>query len=318
MSRLAAGPEFDLIRKMLAGQRTAHPLVKVGPGDDCAIINDLALSTDASLEGVHFRRDWITAEEIGWRACAGAISDLAAMAAEPVAVLVSVTLPENDAGEFATSLMSGVIAAAESVGATVAGGDTSRSTQLMIDVIAVGRARAPTLRSHARIGDEVWVTGRLGGAAAAVHAWTANQQPNDAARIRYARPRPRTAEAVWLQQRGCINAAIDLSDGLYGDLRHIAAASNCMLVADADAVPVDADANASFEQAVGGGEDYEIAFTAPSGSVDAVREEFIARFNIELTRIGRVQSGSGVHERLAGGETRAARITGYQHFKANG
>src|SRR5687767_13074685 len=104
ISKLAGGPEFDMIRKMLEPSRGEHPLIKVGYGDDCAVIGDIAISTDASVDEVHFRRDWIGAEEIGWRATAAAISDLAAVAAEPVAVLVSLALTRADTAEFATLL----------------------------------------------------------------------------------------------------------------------------------------------------------------------------------------------------------------------
>ena len=305
-----------MIRKMLEPSRDGHPLIRVGYGDDCAIIGDFAISTDASIDEVHFRRDWLGAEEIGWRAAAAAVSDLAAVAAEPVAVLVSLAMRQGDTGEYAASLMQGVIAAAESVGATVVGGDTSQSSQLMVDVIAVGKATKPALRSHAKPGDEIWVTGTLGGSAAAVQALLERKTPSAAARVRYAHPLARTAESLWLRDRDCMNAAIDLSDGLYGDLRHIAAASACGLIIDTNAVPIDRDAGATFEQAASGGEDYEIAFTAPAGIVEKVRDDFIARFKIELTRIGIVAQGSGVQERLADGQLRPAEFTGYQHFKA--
>jgi thiamine-monophosphate kinase len=315
LSRLAAGPEFDLIRAVAAQARLAHPLVRVGPGDDCAIAGELAISTDASVENVHFRRAWLSPEEIGWRAAAAALSDLAAVAAEPVGVLITLVLPQQDRGDFVQSVMRGAIAAAESVGAMLLGGDTTASEVFMLDVVAVGRAPDPVLRSGARPGDEVWVTGVLGGAAAAVAAWQRDQQPNAAARTRYAGVSPRIQAARWLHEHAAPTALIDISDGLYGDVAHIAAASGCSVVVDADAIPVDRAAGATFEQAVAGGEDYELCFTAAPGTVQPLRARFEDEFGIPLTRVGIAAAGSGVLERAPDGRTRAVEHAGYQHFK---
>lgn len=314
ISRLGRGPEFDLIRRIVKHANRTHPLIRVGPGDDCAIIGDLAISVDASIENVHFRRDWLTPEEIGWRATAAALSDLAAVGAEPVAVLVSVALPPNDVPAFADSLLRGAIDAAESSGAALAGGDVASSQLLMLDVAAIGSVKVPLLRSHARIDDEVWVTGQLGGSAAAVVAWRNGQQPNEAARTRYARPTPRTAEVLWLRERTALHAMIDVSDGLYGDLEHIAAASTCAIAVEPDQIPLDQNAHAAYPHAVSGGEDYEVAFTVAAGSISSLQAEFEQKFGLKLTRIGTVTNGSGVHERRADGATQPVRTRGYQHF----
>ena len=316
MSKLGPGPEFDLIRRMLTEVSVGHPLVDVGAGDDCAMVDGFALSTDSAVEGVHFRRDWLSAGEIGYRAVAAAISDLAAIAAEPICVLASLVLPRSDAGDFAQELMRGAAEAARSAGATVAGGDTAKGVQLVVAITAIGKTDAPALRSHARVGDEVWVSGRLGGSAAAVHALLEARQPNAHARTRYAAPRPRISEAIWLRERSALHALLDLSDGLYGDLQHICAASDCGMLIDASAIPVDTDAGASFEQAVSGGEDYELAFTAPAGVLDSLQHEFTSTFGLDLTRIGVVHAGSGVQERTRDGRTQAVRVRGYQHFKS--
>lgn len=314
MIRLGAGPEFDLIRRIAGQAKQTHPLIRVGPGDDCAIIGELAISIDATIENVHFRRDWLSAEEIGWRATSAALSDLAAVAAEPIAVLITLALPQNDAVDFAEPLMRGAIAAAGAVGASLAGGDVASSETLMIDVVAVGKAVAPILRSGAKPGDVVWVTGELGGSAAAVAALSNGATPNDRARARYARPHPRTREALWLRDRGALHAMIDLSDGLYGDLQHIAAAAGCGIVVDQNAIPIHANAGANHEHAVTGGEDYELAFTAADGAVEPLQREFTARFSLPITRVGEVIVGSGLHERLPDGTLQAVTARGYQHF----
>ena len=315
LSKLAAGPEFDLIRAVAAQASLQHPLVRVGPGDDCALIGELAISTDASVENVHFRRDWLTPEEIGWRAVGAALSDLAAVAAEPVGILITLILPQPDRDEFVLAVMRGGIAAAEAVGAALIGGDTTAGAVFALDVVAIGKTADPVLRSGARAGDEVWVTGTLGGAAAAVASWRRGGQPHPAARARYARVLPRIAAARWLHEQVRPHALIDISDGLYGDVAHIAAASGCSIVVDAAAIPIDQTAGATFEHATSGGEDYELCFAASAGTVERVRAQFEAEFEIRLTRVGSVASGSGIVERAADGTTRAVQRGGYQHFK---
>lgn len=318
MSRLASGPEFDFIRTVLQRARTTHPLVRVGPGDDCAVIGDLAISTDAAVEGVHFRRDWLAADEIGWRAAAASLSDLAAMAAEPVGILVSLVAARRDAPAFAADVMAGVIAAADAAGAVLLGGDTTSGEALMLDVVAVGRTEQPVLRSGAQAGDSLWVTGTLGGAAAAVDAWRSGHSPAPAARARYAQPAPRIREAQWLRAQAELHAMIDLSDGLFGDVAHLAAASGCGIEIDAALVPVDQAAGANYQQAVSGGEDYELCFAAPVSAIESLRERFQAEFGSALTRVGMVTGGRGVVERTARGVTREVEQGGYQHFKEEG
>src|SRR5207302_1149779 len=167
--RLGTGEEVDRPRAIFASLGAAAR----GLGDDCALVRigtrTLALSIDLSLEGVHFRTDWLSFREIGWRATAAALSDLAAEGAKPIGVLASVGLPGRGRGrgkgrrDPATEIMSGVGAAARSVGASVLGGDLVRSSRYLVDVCALGFAQRPVRRSGARPGDALWVTGRLGG-----------------------------------------------------------------------------------------------------------------------------------------------------------
>ena len=211
---LGPGREFDLIRSFLdAGGAEPGPAVRVGPGDDCAVVtaDGLAISVDMTVEDVHFRRAWLEPDEVGYHAAAAALSDLAAMAARPIGVLASIAL----------------------------GGDLTRSpVPLVVDVTAIGEAPRPVLRAGARPGEEVWVTGQLGAAAAAVEAWLAGREPDPAARSAFARPTPRTREALWLAGRGVPSAMVDLSDGIAGDAGHLAAASGVRLVIRARALPV--------------------------------------------------------------------------------
>jgi thiamine-monophosphate kinase len=335
--RLGPGAEFDLIRRFLAGagspggapDQRVGPDVHVGPGDDCAVVrgDGIALTVDMAVEGVHFRRHWVEPAAIGYRSAAGAISDLAAMAARPMGILASLALGPGDEEEVGLAVMEGVSAAAAAVGAALLGGDLTRSPgPLVVDIVAVGEAPRPVLRSGAGVGDELWVTGSLGGAAAAVAAWLDGRAPAADAVAAFARPSPRTREALWLAGRGAPTAMVDLSDGIAGDAGHIAAASGVRIVIDGDALPVAAAARAAggaggaggeaaLRLAATGGEDYELCFTAAPGTVEAVRAEFEARFGVALTRVGHVEEGSGAVILDAAGRVLA--LEGFQHWKSS-
>ena len=298
MTEMAHGREFDLIRGFLSDARQ-HAAVRVGPGDDCAVlaVSPFAISSDMSVEHVHFRRDWMTGEEIGYRAAMAALSDLAAVGAQPVAALVSFAFTAADAHDWAAAVMSGAREAVESVGAALAGGDVARTQDAaVIDVVVIGSVDRPILRSTAQPGDEVWVTGQLGGSRAAIAALLEGRTPSAAARERFVRPQARVAAAIAL--RDVATAMIDVSDGIAGDVRHIAAASGCRLIIDAARLPVHADA--TIDDALSGGEDYELCFTAPRGANIEV--------NIDVTKIGEVVAGEGV-EILNGPDS-----GGYDHF----
>lgn len=322
--RPAFGPgrEFRRILSILADAPAAAGGVAVGPGDDAAVLEDgIVLSTDLAVEGVHFRLDWISAVEAGYRSAASAVSDLAAMAAEPVGVLVSAAAPGD--GAAVEELMRGVKALAADVGASLLGGDLARSPgPLILDVVSVGRSSRPLLRSGARKGDELWVTGTLGGAAAAVALWNAGEPVPPDLRRAFAAPRPRLSEARWLLEAGA-RAGIDLSDGLAGDAAHIGAASGLAVVLDPDALPVHplladlslpADTTA-LDLVLHGGDDFELLVAAPPGGLAGVVEDFAQRFGLPLTRVGRLEEGSGVC--LATGDS-PDRVPvargGYDHF----
>jgi thiamine-monophosphate kinase len=311
---LGPGREFDLIRDV-AQTVHDHAELVVGPGDDCAVLNGgWVITCDASVENVHFRREWLNAEEIGYRATAVALSDVAAVAATPVAILSSLVSPTRDYGHFVHDIMAGVMRAAAAAGAILAGGDTTHTDgPLVIDVTAMGMASAPILRSGARLGDEVWVTGHLGAAASAVYAWLRGKQPDPAARTAFANPQPRVHEALWLGDRADIHSLIDISDGLAADLQHIAAASSVAITVHADLLPVPSDL-ADLKLALSGGDDYELCFTAAPGEIEPISNEFIDQFGIALSRIGEVQTGSGVRILDSHGQPIVLERAGYDHF----
>ncbi|MCI0436690.1 MAG: thiamine-phosphate kinase [Gemmatimonadetes bacterium] len=334
--RLGQGAEFDLIRRVLARDaglarsRDANGRIRVGPGDDAAVIAapGIAITSDLSIEDVHFRRAWISPEEMGWRAVMASLSDLAAMAAEPIGILVSLATPAHEADELVTHIMSGASDAAASRDAALLGGDVSRSPgPIVIDVVAAGESTSPVLRSGARAGDALWVTGRLGAAAAAVAAWESGRAPDAAARDAFARPQARNPEALWLAEHGALHALIDLSDGLAGDAGHIAAASGVRILIETDRVPVHPAAAAEAERsgaraaardplalALGGGEDYDLCFAAAAGSVEPLVAAFESRFGIPLSRVGEVTEGAGVMATDVTGGLRPLAVRGFSHL----
>ncbi len=325
--RLPLGPggEFDLIRAFTAGDTALPAGVALGPGDDAAVLEGgWVVSTDLSVEDVHFRRAWLRDEEIGWRAAAAALSDVAAMGAEAVGVLVSLAAPPGREVDL-HAVQRGVRAAAAACGAAVLGGDLSASPgPLFLDLVVLGRAERPVGRSGARPGDEVWVSGVLGGSAAAVRAWSEGRDPAPALRRRFARPEPRVALGRALGAAGAAAAMIDLSDGLAGDAAHLAAASGVRVVLEAGRVPVDEAARealgpeAAREAALHGGEDYELCFAARPGAVDPPRlADAVGALGgpaVPLTRVGRVEEGEGVWLALPGEAPRRLERGGHDHW----
>ena len=298
---LGPGTEFDSIRRLLKrwGPHARHV------GDDAAVITStgersLIVSTDTSVENVHFRSEWLSPAEIGYRAAASALSDLAAMGAKPLGMLVAMAIPENWRRHI-DSISDGIGDAARAFDAPVLGGDMSRSAELALTFTVLGTARDALFRTAARPGDHVYVTGRLGGPGAALSALTEG-------RDRFARPVPRIREALWLAEHGAASA-IDISDGLSSDLGHLAAASGVALKIDLAAIPV--VAGVIPEDAARSGEEYEIVVTSP---VEIDVEAFHRQFNVELTRIGSVNSWcSDVGFFLDGRRIEVPR--GYLHFE---
>lgn len=309
-ARLGPGPEFDRIRAIWRrlGERAAPS------GDDCALVTlageRFAIGTDLAVEDVHFRAGWLRPDEIGWRTGAAGLSDLAAMAAEPLGLLVSLGVSGEWPEELVTDVLDGIAEAATSVGAVVWGGDLVRSDKLIIDVVVVGKAARPVRRSGARAGDALWVTGSLGAPAAAIAAWERRIEPDHLARVRFARPTPRIAEAMWLRDRGA-RAMLDVSDGLVGDAGHLAAASAVRCVIDVNRVPVHAAAE-SPERALVSGEEYELLVVLPAAANPALSQEFEGRFGLPLTRVGSIVAGSGVEVVREG--TAVDVPMGFRHF----
>ncbi len=281
---LGPGREFDAVRDLLARWGTAA----TGVGDDAAVLDvptgsRLVVSTDSSVEEVHFRAEWLTPEEIGWRATMAALSDLAAMGATPLGVLLALTVPVRWRGSLG-AVAEGVGAAVRAQGAAIVGGDVTDGDRLALTITVLGHAPQPLSRAGARAGDTLYLTGALGGPGAALAAWMSGGVPNAAARARFAHPEARIAAGQWLAGHGA-TAAIDLSDGLSGDVAHLAHASGMRCTIALDAVPCVAGVSAL--EALVSGEEYELLVAAPSLDVNAFSA---AHGGLALTAIGQVQA----------------------------
>ena len=291
--------------------------MRLGPGDDAAFLRGgLVISTDMAVEGVHFRFDWIGPEEAGFRAGAAALSDLAAMGATPEALLVSLAV--GGGPSLAESLQRGVRRAGDRVGVAIIGGDVSRSPgPAVVDVVAVGRARTVVTRGGAEAGQGVWVSGSLGGAAAAVAAWSAGRAPDPGARGRFVAPPNRIPLGLGLAASKLARAMIDISDGLVADARRVAEASGVMIVIRRGLVPVHSGAAGDLNLALQGGEDYELMFSAPAGAEPRMMA-LAQEVSMTLSRIGRVEEGTGVVLEDSRGRRSIPGRGGYDHFSLPG
>ncbi|MGH7564065.1 MAG: thiamine-phosphate kinase [Gemmatimonadota bacterium] len=303
--------EFERIARLVEVLGGAGSVSGSAIGDDAAVVPGTdgrwVWTVDAHLEGTHFRFDWLDPEEVGHRALAAAVSDLAAMAADPVGALVSVAVALEGV-ERLERVYAGMAALAGRIGCPVLGGDIARAEgPLHLVTTALGRCASgsPIRRSGARPGDRVWLTGELGAPAAAL-VWLSREAAplarDDPARRRLARPHPRVAEASWLLSRIPISAAIDLSDGLSGDAGHVAARSGVCLRLEPEAIPIHPGARRlakalgedPLEWALHGGEEFELLVCAAPGTLELLAGPFAERFGLPLTRIGEVAEGEGV------------------------
>ena len=331
--RMSLG-EFDLIARYFqrpAGQGPRRAVV--GNGDDCAVLApapgmQLAVSTDTMVEGRHFLST-VAPERLGHKALAVNLSDLAAAGAQPLGFLLALTLPRVDEAWLA-GFARGLLALADEHDCELVGGDTTAGP-LAIGVTVLGEVPSgrALLRSGAAVGDDIWVSGHPGEARLALEAFRGTLVPGlsaedfDTARLAMERPEPRVALGVGL--RGLASAAIDVSDGLLGDLGHILARSGVGADLFAQALPV-APCLAARPRAVqldcilAGGDDYELLFTAPPAHREAVAR-LGAQLGLPLSRIGRVRSQPGRSlfdsaDAADGAPSLADRWASFDHFKA--
>jgi thiamine-monophosphate kinase len=298
--------------------------ILTGIGDDCAVLRvgagaDTLVTTDFSLEGVHFRRDWQSPESVGHRCLARGLSDIAAMGGDPAAVFLSLALPRELPQSWARRFVRGLSKLAAQHGAILAGGDTAQSPDgILADIIVLGSAPKgkAVLRSGARPGDRIFVSGELGGSAAAVLQMqkdpTAKLAPQYYRRHFY--PDPRIELGRLLREKGLASAMIDTSDGLSTDLAHICEESGAGAEVEAGTIPRaqvgKRRLQVDLDLALHGGEDYELLFTVRPGK--RVPQEIAG---VVVTEIGRILRGRKMLLRSADGSVGKLVIGGWEHFR---
>ena len=317
--------EFELIERFF--KRPARRAL-LGVGDDCALIaptpgSALAVSSDMLVEGRHFLST-VAPDRLGHKSLAVNLSDLAACGARPLGFTLALALPQADAS-FLEPFARGLLALADEYDCELIGGDTTRGP-LVISITVFGEVGrdAALLRSGARPGDDLYVSGCLGDARLALEAFRGSMAlAGDAfERVRRAMEMPRPRIALGLALGGVASSAIDVSDGLLGDLGHILARSGVGAQLDVDALPRSADLMAlplrrQREFTLAGGDDYELAFTAPPERRDRVMKA-AASAGVAVTRIGRIEAEAGLRLVDASGRAVAFTTASFDHFAAAG
>lgn len=318
--------EFDLIERIRAASADLGHGVALGIGDDAAVLDvavgqQLVVTTDTLVEGVHFFAGTDPAD-IGWKTLAVNLSDLAAMGAAPAWVVLNLTLPNADV-DFVDDLLRGFVALAAQHGVALVGGDTcSGPRNLAVTAMGLVPRGSAMTRRGAQVGDAVYVTGAPGEALAGLDWLRAQGGIAAAARAsgpaalacrRLLRPTPRVTAGLAL--RGVASACIDVSDGLVVDLAHVATGSGVAIELEVEALPISAALQAlqpppaCFDTVLAGGDSYELAFTAPATAT----LPSAAQCGVAITRIGRVVAGQGVRV-VRGGQPYASRRRGWEHF----
>jgi len=313
---------IDLLAEMVGGGQDEHLLI--GIGDDAAAWQgdaSIQLATvDSFIQDVHFPSGIASWQELGWKAMAANLSDIAAMGGAPRYALASLALPEDTEVDDVTALYTGMLDLAQQYGVAIIGGDLSRAPLIIITITVLGNSqKKQTLtRSAAKPGELIAVTGYLGAAAAGLEMLKKKLQfdPQATACFKQAflYPYPRIAEGQLLADHG-VKTAIDLSDGLISDLSQICKASQVGARVEVDRVPVEPAVKADFgeralEMALAGGEDYELLFTASAEVIDKVRQSA----SCPITAIGEIVAGKGVTVVDRQGNPIKLGKAGWEHF----
>jgi thiamine-monophosphate kinase len=315
---------IERIRRLASG----GPSLVAGIGDDCAVLrvppgHDLLVTTDFTIEKVHFRRDWHRPELVGRRCLTRGLSDIASMGGEPRAAFLSLAVSNDLPQRWVDRFLKGLLDLAQEFEVPLAGGDTAQSPAgIQADIVVLGsvpKGKA-ILRSGARSGEQIYVTGELGGAAAALAllaelkpeeskpAGLVYRRPVSSYPASYSRPQARVAVGQSLRRRELASAMIDLSDGLSTDLEHICQESHVGAEIEAEAIPrAGGKKRVALELALHGGDDYELLFTSAAAVPAQVA-------GVRVTRIGRTLKSAGMSLIDADGKSRVLRAGGWKHF----
>jgi thiamine-monophosphate kinase len=295
----------------------------IGIGDDCAVMptgeGELLFSTDLLMEGVHFLRNESSPEDVGWKAAAVNLSDIAAMGGTPVATFLSIALPKDAQGEWAERFIEGYTDISRQYDVPLLGGDTTSSLRdIAVNVGVLGRCPSGRrlMRNGAKVGETIYVTGPLGDSAGGLQAILKGiERTEDVTRLicRHKRPIPRIEAGRLLMESGKAGAMMDISDGIGSDLRHIMKASGVGAVIDLERLPLSPELLSVckeqgwdiYEMATSGGEDFELMFTAPAGLENEL--------DIAVYPIGKIVPGNELSWRFSN-EPMDRDFDGYKHF----
>lgn len=328
--------EFGLIDRIKNLVATDSKQILIGIDDDAAAVQIspgkiLLATTDALIEGVHFDLQYFNFYQLGWRALAANLSDIAAMGGQPLYALVSLGLPLDLDVESVLDLYRGMKTLGDEFQTVIVGGDTTESPdRIFISITVFGEVAKQKLlrRFGAQIGDAIFVTGDLGGAAAGLQVLksSAKLKAKFPTLIeKHLTPRPRVREAQFLVEHFPIHALIDISDGLASELHHICKLSKVGARVDEKKIPIHAETRAAAKHfgddpldfALYGGEDFELLFTAPMELREALRKKFTEQFDIACTHIGVIEN-EAVRLLNSSGEIAALAAKGYDHFSRAG
>jgi thiamine-monophosphate kinase len=304
-----------------------------GIGDDCAILpmndeEELVVTTDLLMENIHFLRDAITPNQLGYKSLAVNLSDIAAMGATPIGSFLSIAIPKEIEVEFLDAFMLGYREISAKYATPLLGGDTTKSAKdLAINVCVIGKCKKGTARrrSMAQIGDIIYVTGNLGDSAAGLQLiLNAADKSTDAQYLidTHHQPEPRINEGQFLATQHAVHAMMDISDGIASDLHHILKASGKSAEINLDFLPhsdaftkiVDKYNWNAHELAVAGGEDYELLFTADKECSDQLQSNFEKQFGKPLFPIGIITEGAGMITWQSNGKPVSIEKIGFNHF----
>ncbi len=307
--------EFELIR--MIQERFASILSNGcdGIGDDGAILpinaqESIAITTDLLAEKVHFIRDKITPEQLGYKSLAVNLSDIAAMGAHPVASFLSLSLPPNVTGEWIDLFLAGYHRLSSQFGVPLLGGDTTSAKEwITISVTAVGRAANTHFkrRRDAKPGDKIFVTGFLGDSAQGLKDLLSGRDTSFV--TLHNEPKPFVNEGIWLGGRSEVHAMMDISDGIASDLQHILRASEVGAEVSLDMIPT----NVSMELAITGGEDYKLLLTVDADEAERLTEAYKTEFREPLYEIGKITMDDGLRW-LDHGNPVSRDWKGFTHF----
>ena len=310
--------EFELIAAIEGMAKELPTNGFEGIGDDCAVLEigggeALVFTSDALCEGVHFLGEAIPPRALGEKSLAVNLSDVASMGVRPVAVLLSLSIPETIPTPWIEELMEGFTALAKQHGVALIGGDTTRSKSgLVLNITAIGRGKSAHLkrRRDARVGDVILVSDRLGASAAGLREVLQGHYDTPLATIHH-HPTAEIEAGAWLGGREEVHAMMDLSDGLASDLKHILKTSQVGAEVEIEAVPV--AEGATLHDALTGGEDYKLLLTADSARCEQLMADFEAHFARPLHVVGRISDTQKL-QWLKNGEPTDEEFIGFRHF----